>query len=740
MKNYKAKSDGTTLLEHSTNVKNISIKIAEKTLNDNFINYITTLEHSSLLHDIGKLTNSFQNKLNNKKYKKNKYSHNEIGWAFLTKYYKSNVKDDVLYIVFWHHGIYNNFNKIEDNIKILESLSDNEISRMSDYLIETIGEKYLSDNDNMVEPEKYYNTNNANLHILRILYSCVISADRIASSIATDNIDEYVNSYLNMTQTYNATDNWEYKNSNRSKKQIEISNQCKGTTMLNAPAGFGKTIMGLLWGLKRKRKIIWVCPRNIIAESVYENVKEELSKMHISPTIELILHGDVIYGPYKDPYKSDIIITNIDNYIAPSNNNNLLLYNNLINSASVIFDEYQELITKSALFAAFILIMKGRNLLTNSETLLLSATPNMINHLWEGNKFYNKPTQILPNNNKHFNAQHNNPFKFKIKENQKNIDNIQKTNSLVIYNSISDSQKAMYNGKYEKLIHSLFTDNKKKDNLKYLLNNFGKYKHFNNNNNIVGTHILQASLDISFKHVYESVFSPDSTLQRLGRNNRWGDINDSTFTSIMLNNKSDKSTIDFLFDKDIQKLWFEHIKKYNNKLLTLNDFYNLYNDFYKKHDKKIKYYIERLYKKSNKNLEQIYPIKYYNKSKKQNITAGSNKLRSNGNDIFYIVKNNNTNKWIGLFTEEIRDDIDKQFNEDGNTLNKIIKEMKKINNLQSYDFDYSKILNKNKYSRLTNYELIRNAKISITPYIRFDRLYNDTLGVIKKDVLENLKK
>jgi CRISPR/Cas system-associated endonuclease/helicase Cas3 len=42
----------------------------------------------------------------------------------------------------------------------------------------------------------------------------------------------------------------------------------------------------------------------------------------------------------------------------------------------------------------------------------------------------------------------------------------------------------------------------------------------NNKPNIVGTHILKASLDISFNDLYEDILSPQSTLQRIGRCDR----------------------------------------------------------------------------------------------------------------------------------------------------------------------------------------------------------------------------
>ena len=742
MEKYLAKSNGETLIDHSLIVNNVSLELSKIILSDEYFErYAKILNHASLLHDIGKLTDSFQKKMKDVEKKSGRvYRHNEIGWAFLSKYYTGEYKDLLLYLVFWHHGISNRLDKINDDL-IIDTLSAEEITRMSNYLSSSIGEEYLiTDEDEIIDSDTnraplYYDDENKFMFQWKMIYGCLVSADRIASS-KFDNLEVELYNYIHLSEEFDPIKNWVFKDSERSKRQIEIIDKCAGTTMVNAPAGFGKTIMGLLWGLKRNKKIIWVCPRNTIAESVYESIVSELNNMRIQPTVELMLGGEIKKGGNGDLFKSDIIITNIDNFLSPSNNNSLLKYYSLINSASVVFDEYHELIGETPLFAAFINIMRGRHLIGKSETLLLSATPNLINHLWEG--AFKKTTQILPNDGEHFEAQHNIPFRLNVYRSN-DINGVNDDNSLVIYNSISNAQRNMFSGKYGDLFHSKFTDIDRNYKLVSLLNNHGK--NGSSNNNIIGTHVLQASLDISFKNVYESCLSPDSTIQRLGRNNRWGELKDTSFTSVQLDsNKSERVMYNILYNNNLQSIWFEFLSEYNGSYITLDEMYAIYNEFYKTYRKEIRKEVKQLFNVSNQKLNKIHPIKFFSNNKKSDIlTAGGNKMRTNGNDVFYILRNVDGG-WSDIFSEEVLGDFDIHFNESDNILPKILKVMKGLRNDLDNRFDYNDILNRNKYGKGVTLDYIRRmSKKSNTPYIRFDKVYDPELGVISIKLLNLIK-
>jgi hypothetical protein len=100
-------------------------------------------------------------------------------------------------------------------------------------------------------------------------------------------------------------------------KQLEIVDNIQRTTQINAPAGFGKTLLGLLWNFRRGRKLIWVCPRNIVAESVYKSINEELDNFGIDfLSTELYLSGEVQQSNelFNGDFKSDIIMIHLLNF------------------------------------------------------------------------------------------------------------------------------------------------------------------------------------------------------------------------------------------------------------------------------------------------------------------------------------------------------------------------------------------------------------------------------------------
>ena len=90
MGKFLAKSNGLELNIHSQIVSETALQLFNKISNEEIINrYKGIVMFSSLLHDIGKLTINFQKFLKNDIKKPTlKFRHNEIGWAFLSKYLK----------------------------------------------------------------------------------------------------------------------------------------------------------------------------------------------------------------------------------------------------------------------------------------------------------------------------------------------------------------------------------------------------------------------------------------------------------------------------------------------------------------------------------------------------------------------------------------------------------------------------------------------------------------------------
>jgi CRISPR/Cas system-associated endonuclease/helicase Cas3 len=111
--------------------------------------------------------------------------------------------------------------------------------------------------------------------------------------------------------------------------------------------------------MKSDRKLIWVCPRNVIAESVYRSILCEISNVVENKlTVELYLSGEVqeSHNHKSHGFESDIIVTNIDSFLKPSfdlSNSDKIIQ---ILNCDIVFDEFHEFQTQVALFACFVFI------------------------------------------------------------------------------------------------------------------------------------------------------------------------------------------------------------------------------------------------------------------------------------------------------------------------------------------------------------------------------------------------
>jgi CRISPR-associated endonuclease/helicase Cas3 len=751
-----AKSNGLDIKTHSEIVSKVSLELSKRILKEsNLERFEDIIKYSSLLHDIGKLTIKFQKFLNNEIKKPGlKFRHNEIGWAFLSKYLSEDFLNEVdreiiLNIVYWHHGISNKINKHTD-VEILNSLEEESIENMLSYLVDCVGEENVNLNIDVqpyLTPLFYYNPNNKtmfkNLYKICLLRSIVISADRNSSNLMSlseiDNqlIDDYLNSkeIVNIQKT-------KFDGEERFELQKDIVNKIEKnkTNLIKGPAGFGKTLIGVMNGFKDNKKIIWVTPRNSIAESLYDSILKEFNNLYVDCSIQLILSGEIKKTNTEElkEYESKVIVTNIDNFLAPSFKNNIMDSSALLYGANVIFDEYHELVSDAPLMSLFINIMKARHQLTDATTLLLSATPIDCFQLWES---LSNKTNILPNKEEHYPASHQK--KYKIKIHNKKIVIPPNTSSLCIKNTVKIAQKEKREGDYALLMHSQFTDDKIKSNFEHLMRDYGKNSDISYTKpNVVGTHILQASFDISFSTLYENILSPESTLQRIGRINRWGELSDGCVINIIKeeqneNNedviKSETTIKNTLYSYNLSELWYNFICKYDNKELNLNEIYMIYNSFNNENSKLIKEYITSEYSMSNLFISNIYPLKIEtNKKNKEILTAGSNKLRSLNNETFYIIKHEtDENKWVGPFNKIIYRSFAHDFKESDNIFQaRMLKTMKKLTDNNDERFDYKEIIKKSKYSRANLENFREKSKKSNTPYIVYDRIYNDELGIV----------
>jgi CRISPR-associated endonuclease/helicase Cas3 len=548
---------------------------------------------------------------------------------------------------------------------------------------------------------------------------------------------EEINKRINKNNTYVITKTPYLGKRFNTQKKISKSIAIGGTSIVNAPGGFGKTVIPILFTVGRKEKMVIVTPRNVVADNIYRQILIELNGFGLSDVkVELNYSNEIKNSNWDivESFTSDIVIVGIDYFLGPIYVNRNLHRLFLLNNVDVVFDEYHELIGDEALFACFINIMRTRHRMTNSTTILLSATPIDISFMWDN---IDKKTVILPEKHKHYDAVHSKKYLIKVNSELSKINKGE--NNLIVFNNIKNAQLHKKILNCELLFHSHFMDDHRKQITDRLFSEYGKEQIRKYDRiDVVATHVIQASLDLSFANLYESVLSPEATLQRIGRIDRWGDYNKkSVINFINLNDDGEKAVVNILYNRNLSSLWFEELKKHDGLELTLNELYEVYNSFSLKNHHAIRKYINNSYEKSLEKLERlIYPIHFPSKKNKNVKASGSNKLRQSGLEVFVIAKMYNSSEYTDPITVRIYNDWESDFREGyiGDVRNQIIKVMKHLRESDFTDrFDYTEIINNSKKVTLDH---IRScAKKSITPYIRFDVKYHPEYGFIDNQIL-----
>ena len=771
-----AKSSGVNLITHNTNVAVLSKHIAQNYLGVDDEELLNIIYISGLVHDIAKGYYDYQELLFKDKKTMHKFRHNEFGAAFIYKYLNQNVLnvnyhdgDNLLFVTnstYWHHGISNKMSHYCFD-EIINDFNSDDIDSLKNILVELMGKESLLDEprSGMRKTPKYCLNESLDPLIfnqkLNIIRTCVISADRIVSSLEEDDMDMVLteNNINSIVGDILSTKIFKSKihqinpskfsgvDMVRYEKQQEIVNNCDRTTIINAPGGFGKTMIGILWSLINNRKLIWVSPRNEVSRSIYKSIIDDIKTLGLDISVELYLTGNTIERNHEttEEFCSDIIITNIDNYLVTSYSDKLSDRLFLVNSANVVFDEYHEFVSSDAYFACFINIMKGRHRNTNSNTLLLSATPFDIADHWDT---LSKKTKILPKLGCHYPAIHQYKYSIKVTENFIHND---VPNELTVVNSIFESQLLKKNAKNCELIHSGFVDNTVREKMNKLLLDYGKYSDNEKKDyGMIGALMVRSSLNISFKNLNCSVTSPQDDLQKITRCNRFGEQgNNSKVKFLKLRDSngikkfsgSESAVINMLYDEKLLNDWFEVLKRCDNKEVSLDEFYEIFNKFNSDNSDKIRKLINAKHISSLFSLsENAYPFKCFSKKNNDIITAGSNKLRTTGNEIFFLAKQyNNPDKYVGIFSTRIYKNFTEDFSEDENRIKRdLLKSMKTIMSGDNpLNLDYSDILGRGKNENLMD-EIRKIAKKSNTPYIRYDVVYHPEFGLIKKNNIDKL--
>ena len=793
----KSKENGKIkLVEHSIAVINVSVylfnQIIKKEINfnefrkENISKFYQELILTAALHDIGKCSGKFQEKLNNfnltedgnyipksKKKASNFIPHNVSGWAYL-EYYCENIPDIVKNNILYHHTI----NPAIGKMTVLDMVSDDDMKNSKDnyddfynYIIQycnkifkinfkaTIKDSY-NNIDKMTDSVSLYRQIKSNSHLFftmmddaskfLIIRSIIVFADRFVSenydkiSLICDNNEDFfrkeiLNKVIYSHKGWNDNVN-ELKDDKgnllydtvRLKEQNSLLNDIEkySNNIVSASAGFGKTLVGLRWILRNKKKVMWVVPRNVIADGTYQSICNERNKMGYTEdnlSIGLLIAGQWVKGNID----SDIIVTNIDNFLSMMIKN--CMVDNLIKEigCNIIFDEYHEFLSDQELFAGFIELVYARCKFTNSKTLLLSATPLRFD------KTYFNDGEM----NVHFLKAKAYNGEMKVKVNFFDLDNINHLlstvrDSFIICNTVKQSQRLfkLIGGKDDILIHSRFPSVRRNEIEEEIYHCHGKGSCVNNRNNIIGTNIIGVGLDISAKTIYDFVVTPENTIQRgCGRGGRFNEkeYNNEIIYNVcnLINDKGNRMLINSQTNNNLHNKWLKILKSFDGLTITKDKLYELYYDFYDENKKEIVQLWNHFLDESSRKLMNLRPYKTFTKQKEniKNRLSDKQSYRGIGNSVFVTVQNAD-----GTYSEAII--IDRNY---------ICKEefsLKSLKNKKKY-FERCIRLKDNKYKAkntllVDKEEMFRQALDGDTPLLlefsTYDDVYGLSLNVLKK--------
>jgi CRISPR-associated endonuclease Cas3-HD len=624
---------GHDLLQHLKATANVAKAMALKLgLSSELINKIYA---SALLHDIGKAVPSFQRYMNQCRGTEllivdDSFQdpigtlfplHNEIGWAFLSQ--KMSDKN-ILNSVYWHHArpvhsVGNRKSTYDMADDILEELNDADKRALENLWVELhpmiscpIGNPMTGTIEvpDLFEKESGSFNRNDNAEFM-LVRACLISADRHVSSLSyieglsmDDTLAmEEVTNLLSGEGIQGIPVKPPHYEQGRYDLQEGVVNSVGNskTTIIKAPAGLGKTLIGILWAKMRGGRVIWVCPRNAVADAVYENIVREVEVLGLSCNVELYLTGKCLkktnIGYERPEFSSDIVVTNIDAVLSPMVNNRVAGRLFSVFGSHIVLDEFHEFVSDAPLFAAFVTYMRARHRLSsNCKTLLLSATPSLVQCLWDTTEM---PTLLLPNAESHYPPQHTGTYQVEFTE---EFPSMATPGSLLVCNSVSEAQNNYRIGGYRHIIHHRYTEEDRKRIQDTLYNSFGKNKEgVSRGESLSAALVVQAAMDISFSSLFDSVCSPESSLQRIGRTDRWGTFQNLspriTFMS-MIHEKTERGAINTVYNGVLQTKWYDFLKLELNGIssVSLSRLYEAYNKFYQLNGGDVKEYLREQYK------------------------------------------------------------------------------------------------------------------------------------------------
>lgn len=696
-----AKSDGTRLDDHTKMVINVGMALADEYLifnkygeinNNDRDEFLGSLAIALISHDIGKITDNFQNYIKDVKRYKNEeiIPHNIASYCFMSGMLKRGVDgcldEYIMAPVLFHHPY------TQEDVKYYSRktiLNEHEIDKMKDFFNEM--RTYVTNTFDDVDMSSfslrqcYSKTTLPSSNTLftemdlndiigyreaikeesfkQLIRAILVKSDRIVSShnsefvserILNNDMDVIYELIRQVTRISRDSIYFDFEGKGYDMNRLSVQRgilkdtEAHNHNVINASAGFGKTLIGLMWFERLQEKVLWISPRNTLCCGNYESINRELVKLGMEKSVKVCL----VYGgriqqandtddmEHADIMDYDIIVSNIDSVLNRFTNNNIghLLFNTF--TSNVIFDEYHEFVSKDGgIYGAFVRLMMVRSNNTSSRTLMLSATPSNLDCLWGTNTVnYISERNILNENTK---------YNIKFIEVESNAELIEKYidrrehSTAILAKTISDSQelyREMGDNVNWLLLHSLFTKKDKIHKLMTVLSEHGKENiNGENKHGVIATNVVGTGLDISFRRLYDFVVSHETTIQRAcGRMNRFGEFDEVDYNVCVL--KGGKFNP---YDNALSKKWIDMLKEHDGKCITRKELYDLYDKFINNNEMELDDYYESCFEKSSEALFDLELCKTTCKKNKRNchdVLSSRNNFRGKPSSIYVIAR------------------------------------------------------------------------------------------------------
>ena len=604
------------------------------------------------------------------------------------------------------NGMENKFNSIKE---LMSDLSLNGNSIPPQFLFNNINvQNYSSDKRQQKDLNELKNL---------LIRSLVVSADRIISSLSVSQLTECVENnewdYVSNQQTSedgnflstsigNMLDSFIVKNEinpenrERDTAQSQIAKKLaekNEVSTLFGPAGCGKTKIFLEWYRNKQasgdnKKLFIITPRKMICSSLFNELRKDYipnAKIELLTGDEkLFWNGEVIQTDEEINSwgESDITITTIDQLVSVMlSHKKIDMLLNFLNSY-VIFDEFHEFFNIPGIVMLFKLFIRLKMMLSDSKTLLVSATPNYF--FLESILGLNiaKSVEYIDTFNKE-------PYQFSFSNYTINLADKhqlsksilfkkQEPGTIVIFNTAKDSQTSTISVSGEDVInfHSRFTPFDRKNIYYDIIKNW-KNKDPATNKVLRSGPIVQASLNISTMNLLTQVCSAENWCQRIGRANRFASktkiahvitvLSDKTMDGQTINN-SELKFLDRIASKNQTLVWLDYFKNKNFKdnnlscTLTLSDVYSQYREFHSLPETK-QAYTEDFEKIINESLKifannDFTPIEFWKPFKKSNLKKLSSKSMRGSSvyvlPVIYDIYTKTVGDWLYIPSEQVK--------------------------------------------------------------------------------------